>query len=185
MKFNKMNYPQDIVDKFWSKVNLPEDINDCWEWSAGLFESGYGQFGITSKIKISAHKFSFQYYNGPILKGYIICHKCDNKKCCNPNHLFLGTCKDNSEDMVRKGRSIKGEKIHTSVLTKNDVIEILTTLYHGNKMSYRDFALKYGVERRQLKNILTRVTWKHITNQISDDDIRIIQNNVIKYSSRI
>jgi hypothetical protein len=185
MKFNKMNYPPDIVDKFWSKVKYPENIDDCWEWSSGLFESGYGQFGISSKIKISAHRFAFQYYNGSIPKGYIICHRCDNKKCCNPNHLFLGTCKDNSEDMVRKGRSIKGEKIHTSILTECDVIETLTSLYYGNKISYQEFNLKYSVEGRQLKNIVNRITWKYITNQISDKDMESIKTNIIKYSSRI
>jgi len=175
-----MKYSQDIIDRFWSKVNYPGNDQDCWEWTCGLFNQGYGQFGITSKNKISAHRFAFEYFNGSIPKDMSVCHKCDNKKCCNPNHLFLGTPNTNSKDMVQKGRSTKGDEIHTSVLKENDVIEILSHLYY-NKMSYCQFSKKYGIEKRQLRNIVNRITWKHITNSILDNDLQIIKNNIIKY----
>lgn len=176
-EFNKIGYSQDIINRFWSKVNYPGNDHDCWEWTAGLFESGYGQFGISSKIKFTAHKFSFEYYHGKIPKGLIICHTCDNKICVNPNHLFLGTCSDNSKDMVNKGRSNRGEDVHTATIKEQHVIEMLDKIISGEFKNTSEISKYYGIETRYIRNIIIGLTWKHISSQY---DIKYLQQKIIR-----
>lgn len=79
--------------------------NDCWEWTGGTQSRGYGITGIPkTRKKIVTHRASYEAFIGEIPKGLYVCHKCDNPPCCNPNHLFVGTQKENLQDMVRKGR---------------------------------------------------------------------------------
>jgi len=85
--------------------------NECWEWSAGKFKQGYGAFGIDKKM-VNTHRVAYELFVGPIPEGLCVLHTCDNPSCVNPNHLFLGTQKDNIQDMVKKGRCYKGENHH-------------------------------------------------------------------------
>ena len=94
------------MERFFSKVNKTDS---CWEWTAGLLHNGYGSFSYQKKT-YRAHRFSWELVNGKIPIGLHVCHKCDNRKCVNPEHLFLGTNADNTNDRQVKDRQAKGIK---------------------------------------------------------------------------
>jgi len=134
------------MDRFHSKYRVNES-NGCWEWHASLVH-GYGCIGFRGKIW-RAHRMSWTLHHGEIPEGLCVCHKCDNPKCVNPEHLFLGTKKDNRDDMVRKGRarfaSQSGEANGMARLTDEQVHEIKTSSCGPVELSR-----KYGVHYRHI-----------------------------------
>lgn len=102
-------------ERWREKVDV-KGPNDCWEWLGCKLKEGYGQFRINKKVML-AHRFSYAHYKNndqPVLSNFYVCHHCDNPSCVNPNHLFLGTAKENMKDMARKGRGVNpNPKKHT------------------------------------------------------------------------
>jgi hypothetical protein len=99
---------KNIVDRFFDKVRKSEQ---CWIWtgSKGSGKDNYGFFYLhgnrkTGQKNVRAHRYSYELHNGKIPDGLLVLHKCDTPSCVNPDHLFLGTNKDNSDDKIRKGR---------------------------------------------------------------------------------
>jgi hypothetical protein len=154
-----MIYTDKDIKRFWKKVNKTDS---CWNWSNCIIGHGYGGFKINRKI-IRAHRFSWLLYFGEIPIRMLVCHKCDNPKCVNPEHLFLGTNKDNTNDMIQKGRGnkAKGEKQGFSKLTEEQVINIRKEYIEGN-ISYSKLSKKYNVVFGTIAAVLTNKTWKHI-----------------------
>lgn len=122
---------------------------------------GYGQFRASRTdpryAPRLAHKLSWIFSFGPIPPGLSVLHKCDNRKCVNPSHLFLGTQGDNIKDMVKKGRGCYGERNAMAKLTETQVIEI-----HSDKRRTFIIAREYGVSSSVVSNIRKEKTWKHL-----------------------
>ena len=99
------NYPIDskLKHRFWSKVDISNNIDDCWEWRASFGFRDYGKIRI-GPTYVAAHRVAYYITNGAFNESLNVCHSCDNPKCCNPNHLFLGTQSDNNFDKIQKGR---------------------------------------------------------------------------------
>lgn len=89
-----------------SKVRVPQNPNDCWEWQGVKQGAGYGCFRIDRSMH-QAHRISYQHFNGVDPEKLFVCHACDNRKCVNPHHLFTGTNTDNMRDMINKERDLK------------------------------------------------------------------------------
>lgn len=136
--------------------------NGCWEWTGLLSNLGYGKIGFKGKTKLVS-RLVYEIFVGDIPKGLLVCHTCDNRKCINPDHLFLGTPKENMHDMIDKGRDkkCKGISHPTSKLTEKDVLEIRSK-YVPRKNSYPKLAKEFGVADTTIEKIIKRKAWTHI-----------------------
>lgn len=143
--------------------NIAIDDKRCWNWT-GSKRNGYGRLIVGSRSDGSrhsetAHRYSWLVFRGEIPDGYFVCHHCDNPACVNPEHLFIGTRQDNTNDRERKNRNnhVLGERVPTSRFTEKDVVEIR----QSNKSS-RELARIYGVSKSSIQDIKNRETWKHV-----------------------
>lgn len=96
-----------LLDRFARFVQRTDDLFGCWLWTGSL-RNGYGQINDGTRRTIYAHRIVWEQTYGPIPPGRCICHHCDERRCCRPDHLFLGTRADNIADMVRKQRHPHG-----------------------------------------------------------------------------
>lgn len=148
---------KDLETCFWAKVNK-EAPSGCWEWTASRKVNGYGQFIWRGKMN-RAHRLAWKLINGD--PGELeVAHKCDNRICVNPSHLFLATHQENMADCVSKGRHTFGEKNKRSKLTPAQVLEIRANPPKHGEM--KKLAEKYGVRANHISRILSGAFWKHI-----------------------
>jgi len=102
-------------EKFWGEVDIGGD-NECWEWKRGISWDGYGQFYWKEYDgPRRSNRVAWELIYGPIPDGMLVCHTCDNTRCCNPSHLFIGTQKDNMYDASRKGRLVRSEEFRKNL----------------------------------------------------------------------
>lgn len=159
-----------LINKFTEKVRI-DDVTGCWIWVGGMRYKGYGAFRIGLKHE-SAHRAAWIIYRGEIPDGLSVCHHCDNPSCVNPDHLFLGTAKDNTQDMIQKGRQVSGLRLHperaargehngNSKLTEDEVraIRLSYSLY---SISKSELARWYHVDHKLISEIVNYRIWKHV-----------------------
>lgn len=145
---------KELFDRYVS----PEPTSGCWLWTGNAQKQGYGRFYTDDHKHVRlAHRVSYELHIGSIPEGMVICHKCDNTSCVNPDHLFVGTRADNNRDKCEKGRQSTKESHGKAKLTVADVKDI-----KSNKMSQRENAKKYGVRYQTIQAILSGKTWKNV-----------------------
>lgn len=148
------------IQRFWDKVCVGTQ-DECWEWQAST-TMGYGQFRLHNKI-LRAHRLAWSMANSKhIPEDLLVMHSCDNRKCCNPDHLSLGTHQDNVDDMVAKGRSAKGTRNAYHRLTEQQVREIRLAYKTPTVGLNRRLQKKYGVHEHTIYKIATNKSWKHV-----------------------
>lgn len=147
------------IEETLVKFVTPEPNTGCWLWTGAEKGNGYGN--LTYKYKsYLAHRFIYASLKGKIPKGQHLCHKCDTRACVNPDHLFLGTPKDNMRDMIKKGRNLKGEQVHNTKLTSSDVLNIRQK--YSNGVFQTILAKQYGIGQSTISRIILRKVWRHI-----------------------
>lgn len=142
---------------FWPRVDMG---GDCWLWTGGKQNQGYGIFWLDGNRPVRAHRVSYEFTKGPIPEGMCVLHSCDNPPCVNPDHLFLGTYQDNAVDAVRKLRLARGRTNALIKLSDDQVLEIRRLC--GEGCSRSEVGRMFGVARTTVNDIVWRRNWKHI-----------------------
>jgi len=163
----------DSSARFDAKVkNAP---SGCIEWTAATNPGGYGLFGEKRSGKwklILAHRFAWECVNGAIPDGLFVLHHCDNRRCVNPSHLFVGTRQDNTDDMLSKNRQARGDAVHPNgvlnkgsnngmaVLSDSQIVEIRQLLADG--VVQQQIAKRFRIDQSSVSRISTGARWAHL-----------------------
>lgn len=169
-----------LADRFWSYVLKTED---CWLWQGAILSNGYGAFSFNSTKQVRAHRMSYELTFGLLLPGMLCLHRCDRADCVRPDHLFIGTFRDNTQDMFNKGRNglkthperfapgvrkvthteniPRGEQKPQAKLTEEKVREI-RQLHETEQWTRRRLAAFFGVSHGVINRILHGIGWKHV-----------------------
>lgn len=155
----------DLGKRFWSSIDYPHGKDGCWEFRK-VTKRGYGRHyigkeGVVAK-EFGAHRLSYFHHNKGADQSLLVCHKCDNRRCVNPTHLFLGTCRDNVQDMLAKGRTNwrRGQEHASSKYTPAQILEMRRL--HATGLGYTKIARKVGASKTVVARVMQGKTWTHI-----------------------
>ena len=159
LKFRPKKWDSETIKRRLFLDRKVDPLTNCWEWKGYLNKYGYGKLTVdgkdTSVHRLSAHLF----HNFRLKSNLFICHKCDNRRCFNPEHLFIGNASDNSADAAKKKR-FTGSRNGRALLCEDDVIlirKLITEGYKGNKI-----AQQFGVTPYCISDIKRWKRWKHV-----------------------
>jgi len=163
---------QQRIENFWAKVDKTSDPTGCWLWTGakqGGRKGRYGAFQMGWKTQKRAHRVSYEIANGPIPDKIMVCHSCDTPLCVNPAHLFLGTAKDNVDDMDTKNRRMpcKGERNGAAKLTE----EVVRKIYLDPRTN-REIAAEYSINANLVSQIRLRRIWAEATSDLPNQQRR-------------
>jgi hypothetical protein len=143
-----MTVSADAEARFWARV---DKTAECWNWTGSIQSRGYGD-GSFGGRRLLVHRLSWELaHDEAPPRGLSVLHRCDNRRCVRPEHLFLGTPADNTLDMMQKGRQV------TCKLTRENAIAIREACAAG--VAYRQLAMQYGVSPSTIKAVASRQNW--------------------------
>lgn len=156
----RIGRPRNTIHDVWRRVET-RSANECWPWRGNTSPAGYGQMSVNLRTCL-VHRLAYESATGTDPGALFVCHACDNKLCCNPTHLFLGTNRDNQRDASRKGRLAHGSRHHAAKLTETEVREIRRRRAAGE--SQYALARAFGIGRPQVAAITNRAekNWSHV-----------------------
>ena len=163
------------IERFWSHVDkngpIPAhqpELGPCWVWTAAHLKAGYGHFKVESYHQVLAHRFSYELVNGVIPARLLVLHRCDNPPCVRPDHLIVGTARDNGHDMSVKGRSYaitkperiqRGERHPRSRLTWEQVLDIRARWQPDQGLG-PILGREFGVTKETIYHVVAWKVWK-------------------------
>lgn len=156
-----MRHNANNPERFWQKVDRYSQA-DCWPFKGYIGKNGYGYISYKLK-KRTAHRLAWELTHGDPGELCVL-HRCDNRRCCNPDHLFLGTVLDNQRDMVAKGRQARGEHQGGSKLTTLDV-QLIRWSHKLGVASQAQIARVWGVTQSNISHVVRDIagrTWRHV-----------------------
>lgn len=172
-----MNDKQDLLRQRFEAKWKRDPQSGCWLWTASTAGKGYGQLRIPgTRRNVYAHRFSYELYRGAIPPGMQLLHSCDNPRCVNPDHLSIGTCKENLQDMKEKDRSTFGERNQRAVLSEAQVAAIKVLLADGS-MPQRAIASQFGVSQIQVSRIKRGERWERVRPDLTLPSTPIIRRS--------
>lgn len=169
-----MEEQETVEDRFWTKVKKLPGKDACWEWTASCYKKGYSRFTIQGR-GVLGHRVAYILEYGKFSEDLLVCHVCDNPRCVRPDHLYIGTHKENTRDAAAKGRMSSGDRHWSRThperlrrgqehgrakLTTLQVREIRKKADEG--VTQLVLARKYGVALYAIQSIIHRITWAHI-----------------------
>lgn len=148
------------IERFWSRVDRSAGPDGCWLWTASVGSHGYGDIRFKHG-HYTAHRLSLMLALGEAFdESKFVCHACDNRRCVNPTHLWLGTTAQNMQDAARKDRTAHGERCHYHKLTEDDVRVIRRR--HADGEAQAALAREYGLHPNTIHYAINRRTWKRV-----------------------
>lgn len=144
-------------EEFWGFI---EKTDTCWIWNGKRDKDGYGEISFLGRAQ-KAHRIAWKLSIGPIPPKIMVCHHCDNPPCCNPAHLFLGTAKDNTQDMISKNRNAHG-KVHPNAVLTEEKVKQARIWYESGEKNMRQIAAELNVSYAAIVPAIHRKWWKHV-----------------------
>lgn len=151
-----------IRQSFWQRVIKSPEPDGCWLWTGAVFQDNrYGQFYVLKRGPVRAHRMSWMMHFGSVPKGMCVLHRCDCRLCVRPDHLWLGTQRQNIDDMLEKNRSLIGERNHKHKVSAQQVLQI-RYLWNTGHFTQQSLADQFGLKQPQISSIVLHQSWRHI-----------------------